>query len=627
MNQRTRLQLTWKNKDLRLLNHGASTYEWVEPRDWRVSEVRVLQELEVVGDAGDNLLIEGDALHALTSLAAIPEYAQTYKGKVKLCYIDPPFNTGQAFAHYKDSLENSVWLTMFRDRLAQIKELLAPGGTVWVHLDDVQVHRARCVLDELFGIDRHLGTVIWEKTDSPRMDTGSFSVRHDTILVYAKDGPARLNWLPSTKSNANRIDGHGQAYYLKPLRGMGGQGSTRAARPNLYYAMIDPDGGEVYPKLPDGGDGAWRWGSDRVKRDAHLIEWVNGRNGWNPYYRIYETADAKRPPETLWPFEEVGSTRNSAAEIKNLLGGTVFSTPKPERLLARIIRIATNPGDIVLDCFLGSGTTAAVAQKMGRRWVGVELEGRTVEDFIKPRLAKVMDGSDLGGVTQVETEEPGGDLPEGMDPAAAKAAATTVKALLDHGTFDGLAAPKGAKGKAAGGQVLATLSKDPAATAQVVTELIKAIRAAGKTEKTVVRNWCGGGGYRHLVVGESMFEDNSGVIVLADWATNGALAEAVAAQLRFPFEPRPPFAGKKGRQWLAVIDGMLTESLVDYLLAATESDETIVVVAQGLMPGVGDYLRAQRKGSRARKVPRDLAHRSARTERIDTSQRNGDEDQ
>jgi len=153
-----RLELTWTNKDRTLLAHEDQTYEWVEPADYRVSEVRLLQDVASVGEtapqsnrASDNLLIRGDALHALNSLSRLPEFAKAYVGKVKLCYIDPPFNTGQAFEHYDDALEHSVWLTMLRDRLVQIKELLADDGSVWVHLDDAEVHRCRSVLDEVFG--------------------------------------------------------------------------------------------------------------------------------------------------------------------------------------------------------------------------------------------------------------------------------------------------------------------------------------------------------------------------------------------------------------------------------------------------------------------------------------------
>ena len=302
-----RLELTWTNKDKALLSSPDGGYEWVPPTDHRVSEVRLLHTVDSAGAttehrATENLLIRGDALHGLRALNELPEFATEHVGRVRVVYIDPPFNTGQAFADYDDALEHSVWLTMLRDRLNQIKPLLAPDGTVWVHLDDTEVHRARSVLDEVFGADRHVATVIWEKTDSPRMDAAGFSVRHDTILVYAAGESPMIHQLASTRSNANRVDEHGRPYYLKPLRASGGQGATRAARPNLYFAMIAPDGGEVFPKLPDGGDGAWRWGSEKVERDNSLIEWIDGRSGWNPYYRIFEQEDATRPPETIWSF-------------------------------------------------------------------------------------------------------------------------------------------------------------------------------------------------------------------------------------------------------------------------------------------------------------------------------------
>jgi adenine-specific DNA-methyltransferase len=189
VNPEGRLELTWTNKPLRLLAHDDGSYEWVEPSDYRVAEVRLLQEVAAVGAVGarraaDSLLIRGDALNALTSLARLPEFAQEYLGKVKLVYIDPPFNTQQSFLQYDDALEHSVWLTMIRDRLLQIRDLLAPDGSVWLHLDDSEVHRARCVLDEVFGPDQFVATVIWEKSDSPRMDAQYFSGRHDYTLVY-----------------------------------------------------------------------------------------------------------------------------------------------------------------------------------------------------------------------------------------------------------------------------------------------------------------------------------------------------------------------------------------------------------------------------------------------------------
>lgn len=184
-----RLELTWTNKQLRLLAHDDGSYEWVPPSDYRVAEVRLLHDVKTVGEVGksraaDNLLIRGDALNALTSLSRLPEFAAEYLGKVKLAYLDPPFNTQQTVSHYDDALEHSVWLTMIRDRLLQIRDLLAPDGTVWLHLDDTEVHRARCVLDEVFGPDWFVGTVIWKKADTLRNDARRFSVSHDFLLVY-----------------------------------------------------------------------------------------------------------------------------------------------------------------------------------------------------------------------------------------------------------------------------------------------------------------------------------------------------------------------------------------------------------------------------------------------------------
>lgn len=358
-------------------------------------------------DIFDNRLIFGDNLLALKSLEQ--EFAQ----KIKCIYIDPPFNTGQAFVHYDDGVEHSLWLTMMRDRLGLLRTLLSDSGSIWLHLDDIEVHRARCVLDEIFGSDNFLGTVIWEKSDSPRMDADFFSSRHDYLIVYAKD---------RSQTNFNRLDPHGEddashykktdaegrKYYIKPLRAMGGQGDSRIARPTLYYPLTAPDGTLVYPKKQDGSDGAWRWRMEKVEQEADRIEWVNGRSGWTPYYRIFADNASKRPPETIWPHAEVGSNRTSKAEVKALLPDMVpFGTPKPEKLIQRVLHIASNRGDWVLDSFAGSGTTGAVAHKMGRKWIMVEL-GEHCHTHIIPRLRKVIDGEDQGGISKAVDWKGGG---------------------------------------------------------------------------------------------------------------------------------------------------------------------------------------------------------------------------
>ena len=201
-----RLELTWPNKGRRLLAHGSSTYEWVDPDDWRVTEVRQLDEVSVVGDPDPaNLLIEGDALHALSALIHLPRYSKRYLGKVKLCYLDPPFNTQMTFEHYSDALEHSVWLTMMRDRLVQIRRLLSDDGSIWIHLDDSEQHRTRSVLDEVFGAENFIATCVWQKADSTRNDAKRLSIDHDYLIGYAKSPAWRVNRLPRTSDSDARF--------------------------------------------------------------------------------------------------------------------------------------------------------------------------------------------------------------------------------------------------------------------------------------------------------------------------------------------------------------------------------------------------------------------------------------
>jgi len=536
-----RLELTWTNKQLRLLAHEDGSYEWVNPSDYRVAEVRLLHGVASVGEvsktrATDNLLIRGDALNALTTLAQLPEFARQYLGKVGLVYIDPPFNTQQSFLQYDDALEHSVWLTMIRDRLLQIRDLLSPDGTVWLHIDDAEAHRARCVMDEVFGPDQFVATVIWEKADSPRMDAQDFSGRHDYLLIYRRSEAFSVNRIPTdgVPAHYNKVAPDGRAYYLKPLRAMGGQGSSREARPTLWFALTAPDETEVWPLRPDGVEGAWRWSRKKIKQEAERIEWVRSAAGWQPYFRIYADAERGVPPETIWSKDDVGTNRTSKAEVKKLAPDKqAFDTPKPERLLQRIIHIASNPGDIVLDCFLGSGTTAAVAHKMGRRWVGIEREPKTIEDFALPRLKKVVAGEDSGGIT------------EDVD-------------------------------------------------------------------------WEGGGGFRILDVAPSMFEANDGLVFLADWMTNGKLSEGTAAQLGFDYETDPPFSGRKGRTRLAVIDGVVNESVVRLLVSALPERERVVICGTGIDTEARPILRELRPGSTLRKIPAALLdeYRSSRQLRL-----------
>ncbi len=302
---------------------------------------------------------------------------------------------------------------MMRNRLELLRRLLSENGSIWITLDDNEHAYAKVLCDEVFGRSNFIANVIWEKADSPRMDAEFFSIRHDNVLVYAKDRTlARLNRMESDQDEVpthyNKTDELGRRYYLKPLRAMSSRDDTREARPSMYYGITAPDGAVVFPKKPDGSDGRWRWGREKYEAEQERVEWIDGRSGWAPYYRIYADTAAARPPETIWSHPEVGSNRTAMAEQKALAEDVEpFSTPKPEALLRRILEIATDSGDWVLDSFAGSGTTGAVAHKMGRRWIMVEL-GEHCHTHIIPRLRKVIDGTDQGGISKAVEWQGGG---------------------------------------------------------------------------------------------------------------------------------------------------------------------------------------------------------------------------
>ncbi|MEQ8289523.1 MAG: site-specific DNA-methyltransferase [Gammaproteobacteria bacterium] len=394
--RKNKLELTWIGKETRprlepriLLEDPEKSYH----AEHRVSE----------NDQFDNRLIFGDNLLALKALE------QEFAGKVKCVFIDPPYNTGSAFAHYEDGLEHSIWLTLMRQRLEIIRNLMMEDASIWISIDDHEAHYLKVLGDEIFGRSNFIADVIWEKADSPRSDAKYFSSRHDHVLVFAKNIQSVLikKMKPlEAPSHYNKTDSKGKLYYLKPLRAMGADGH-RHKRPSMYFPLIAPDGSEVFPKNPDGSDSRWQWGANKVKEESERIEFVNTKNGWNAYFRVYFENTSGNPPETIWKNNEVGSNRTSKKEIKDLFGSKIFDTPKPEALLERILNIASNSNDLVLDSFAGSGTTGAVAHKMGRCWIMVEL-GEHCHTHIIPRMKKVIDGDDPGGITKTVDWKGGG---------------------------------------------------------------------------------------------------------------------------------------------------------------------------------------------------------------------------
>jgi adenine-specific DNA-methyltransferase len=341
------------------------------------------------GAGADNWLIQGDNLEALKAL--LPFHA----GRVKCIYIDPPYNTKSAFEHYDDNLEHSQWLSMMAPRLELLRELLAEDGSIWVSIDDNEAHYLKVLMDEVFGRRNFVTTVIWRKNYSPKSTARHFSEDHDYISVYAKNGDC---WAPNLMPRTEKQD---KAYRNTDgdPRGPWKPGDLSAR--NFYslgvYPITTPSG-RIIPGPPNAM--YWRVSEGKLReldRDGR-IWW--GKDGSNvpAIKRFLSEVKQGMVPQTWWHYEEVGHTQDAKKEIVILFGDDVFGTPKPERLIQRIIHIATNPGDLVLDSFLGSGTTAAVAHKMGRRYIGIEM-GEHARTHCLPRLEKVIAG-EPGGISQ-----------------------------------------------------------------------------------------------------------------------------------------------------------------------------------------------------------------------------------
>jgi adenine-specific DNA-methyltransferase len=348
------------------------------------------------GDAdSENLLIQGDNLDALKAL--LPYYA----GRVKCIAIDPPYNTQSAFEHYDDNLEHSTWLSLMYPRLELLRDLLAEDGSIWVCIDDNEAHYLKVIMDEVFGRKNFIAEVIWQKRTS-RENRAAIGSSHDTILAYGKQ-EARLwkdnrNLLPSdTKGFANPDDDPRGRWRSIPF-------SAQGYRPNQMYKIQTATG-----KLVDPPKGRC-WGATEpvyqsLKAEGRVY-FPNGGSG-RPRIKQYAGEEKGLVPMTLWLASNVGDTEESKKEILELFQEDApFTTPKPERLLFQVVTIASNPGDLVLDSFLGSGTTAAVAHKMGRRWIGIELGEHAVTHCV-PRLKKVVDG-EQGGISEAVGWKGGG---------------------------------------------------------------------------------------------------------------------------------------------------------------------------------------------------------------------------
>jgi len=360
-------------------------------------------------DIFDNRLIFGDNLLALKALE------QEFSGKVKCVFIDPPYNTGSAFTHYDDGLEHSIWLGLMRDRLEIIRRLLSEDGSLWITIDDNEAHYLKVLCDEVFGRVNFVSSAIWEKKYSPQGNAQWLSDSHDFVLVYAKQ---KLTWTPNLLPRTDEMDGryknpdNDQRGPWKPVDATislsGGQRGAQFARtgisPNLYE-LTTPSGRKLWPAKGR----CWYYTADKMQEAIADNRIWFGESGNNvpAVKRFLSEVKQGVTAKTIWFRSEVGDNQEAKQEALAFNNVSVFSTPKPERLIERVLTLATNPNDLILDSFAGSGTTGAVAHKMGRRWIMVEL-GEHCHTHIIPRLKKVIDGEDQGGISKTLDWQGGG---------------------------------------------------------------------------------------------------------------------------------------------------------------------------------------------------------------------------
>lgn len=394
MTKKQKLELTWVGKENR---------PRLEPRILLEEPERSYHAAHRIGDGDifDNRLIFGDNLLAIKSLE------QEFSGEIKCIYIDPPYNTGSAFEYYDDGIEHSIWLSLMRDRLEILKRLLRKDGSIWISIDDNEYPYLRVLCDEIFGRINFVCTIIWEKRKT-RENRRVFSFKHDYVVVYAVERSsfeAVRNPVPMTQEVMDRYrnldDDPRGPWQSVAITAQAGHGTK-----SQFYQIVTPGGRRIDP--PAGN--CWRFTEPTLKdliKDNRIYFGPSGNNVPRQKKFLRESEDAGLTPETIWYADEVGTTDSAKRHSNVLFDGNGFDNPKPEELLKRILEIASNPGDLVLDSFAGSGTTGAVAQKMRRRWLMIEVQDHCHTHII-PRLKKVIDNKDTGGVTEVVGWQGGG---------------------------------------------------------------------------------------------------------------------------------------------------------------------------------------------------------------------------
>lgn len=416
MEKKGKLELTWV---------GKYEEEKLEPR------ILIEDKSKSYGDSDtENMLIHGDNLLALKALEG------QYTGKVKCIYIDPPYNTGNAFEHYDDGIEHSIWLSMIKARMEIMWNLLDKEyGSIWVSIDDDEMPYLRILMDEICGRQNFIASNIWQKRYS-RENREAIGDVHEYILVYAqnpnkfKSGrnkiPVSLDEMKAYKNPNNDPKG--------PWRPVPMTAQAGHATKEQFYEIVTPTG--VVHTPPEGR--CWSLSKSTYEKLLSEGRIYFGKTGDSqPNIIRYFSEVEGVVPWTWWPSTEVGHTDEAKKEIYSLFGkNNAFDTPKPERLIERVLHIATNLGDLVLDAFIGTGTTCAVAHKMKRRWIGIEM-GEQCYEFCEIRMKAVVDGED-GGVSKNNNWQGGGGYKfyELAEPLLVKNAALPIYQINPSYTWD-----------------------------------------------------------------------------------------------------------------------------------------------------------------------------------------------
>lgn len=344
----------------------------------------------------DNLILKGNNLLALHSLK------EKYAGKVKLIYIDPPYNTGNDSFQYNDQFNHSSWLTFMKNRLDIAYELLSDTGSIWINIDDDESHYLKILSDGVFGRENFVANVVWQKKYTIANDARWFSDNHDHILVYAKNknlfnvnGLERSEEMNSRYKNPDN-DPKGP-WITSPLHAKSGTDTNFSYTFNNGIEWSPPRG--TFPRFSP---------ATLKEFDENNMIWFGINGTAVPRVKKYLTEMGLVTPSTLWLHQDFGNNDQANKEVRALISDEEFSTPKPEKLLQKIIQIGSEQGHIILDFFMGSATTQAVAMKMNRRFIGIE-QMDYINTVSVPRLQKVIEG-EQGGISKDVNWQGGGSF-------------------------------------------------------------------------------------------------------------------------------------------------------------------------------------------------------------------------